>query len=270
MTRRRSPEFDRVIIPDFHGNHIDKKAALACIADVRRIRPREGIFLGDGLDCGGTFSTHQRSYTHEMCESFEDDKEAANWFLDALIDASPGTSWDYVEGNHEAHIERWASRMHQSHKDAVAYLERMGPEAALQLRHRNIPYYKRSEFYDGLSVPGTIRRGKCLFTHGFLHSKNATHAHLERMGMCVVHGHTHRAQSAIERTASSDGIGGFCPGTLAKLQPLYRHTAPTSWSHGYGYQHVLPSGRFLHINVPIVKGESLLLSAIDSLSRKRR
>ncbi len=267
---KRNREFDRVIIPDFHGAHIDWNAARAFLRDLRRIQPEEGVFLGDGLDCGGTFSTHQRNYTHEMCESWEDDKHEANKFLDACQRASPGTRWHYTEGNHEAHIERWASRTFASHKDAQGYVDREGPEAALRLKDRGIRYYRRSEFYMGLSIQGTIKLGKCYFTHGFKHSKHATHSILERMGACVVHGHTHRSQSAVERTATSDGIGGWCPGTLAKLQPLYRHTDPSSWSHGYGYQHVLPSGRFLHINVPIVHGEALLLSALDSLARAQR
>ncbi len=241
----------RLIIPDFHGSHVDWPAANAMLADAKAIGPHEVIYLGDGLDCGGTFSTHQRSYTNEMTESYEEDCAQANRFLDLVQEACPGAESHYLEGNHEAHVERWASRTFQSHRDAVAFLERQGPAAALRLRERGIAYYRRSEFYQGLSIPGCIRLGKCFFVHGISHSKHATAVHLERFGASVVHGHTHRSQGVVQRTVTSGGHGAWCPGTLAKLQPLYKHTAPSDWSHGYGVQDVLKSGHFEHTNVPI-------------------
>lgn len=262
----------RVIIPDFHGEHIDLRAREAFLRDLSRLDADEGVILGDGLDCAGTFSAHQRSYTNELAESYEDDCAAANSFLDEVQRLTPRVDWHYIEGNHEAHVERWAARMFASKKDADALLEVYGPAKALRLKERGMKYYKRSESYMGLSIPGTIRLGKCFFTHGIAHSKFATATHLHRFGANVVHGHTHRSQSHIERTVSSDGFGAWCPGTLAKLQPLYKHTAPTDWSHGYGLQFVnRKSGRFVHWNVPILGGESLLLETIDAIaSRKGR
>lgn len=237
----------RLILPDSHGAHISWPAAQAMLADAKALDPHEIVLLGDHLDCGGTFSTHQRSYTNELTESYEEDCLQANRFLDLLQAACPNAKEiHYLEGNHEAHVERWASRTFQSHRDAVAFLERQGPAARLDLRRRGILYYRRSEFYQGLSIPGCIRLGKCFFVHGVSHSKHATAKHLERFGASVVHGHTHRAQSAVERTVSSYAHGAWCPGTLAKLQPLYKHTEPTSWSHGFAIQEVLASGQFEH------------------------
>lgn len=241
----------RVIIPDFHGAHIDWPAAKAFLSDLKAIDPDEVVYLGDGLDCGGTFSTHQRSYTNEMAESYEEDKLQANLFLDSVQEAAPRAISHFLEGNHEQHVERWASRTFQSHRDAVAYLEREGPAAALRLKDRGIAYYRRSEFYQGLSIPGCIKLGKCFFVHGISHSKFATAVHLERFGACVVHGHTHRSQAHVQRTVTSGGHGAWCPGTLAKLQPLYKHTAPSDWAHGYAVQEVLESGLFEHSNIPI-------------------
>jgi hypothetical protein len=197
-----------------------------------------------------------------MTESYEDDAEAASRFLDAIQKAAPRATVYYIEGNHEAHVERWASRMFQSHKDAVGYLERMGPEAVLALKSRGIQYFKRSEMYMGLAVPGVIRLGKCFFVHGMSHAKNAAAVHLARVGANIVFGHVHRVQSVNERTVTSSGYGAWCPGTLAKLQPLYRHTEPTSWSHGYGLQFVSGNGTFAHFNIPIHKGRSLLPRAL--------
>ena len=74
----------RVAIPDSHGEHIDMPARDACLRDIRNLDPHEIVMLGDHVDAGGTFSAHQRSYTNEMTESYADDTEAANRFLDAI------------------------------------------------------------------------------------------------------------------------------------------------------------------------------------------
>lgn len=243
----------RVIIPDSHGNHIDPGAKAAFIADLKAIDPDEIVFLGDHLDAGGTFNSHQRTYTNEFTESYEADCEAANAFLDEVQAAAPRAAGhtEYLEGNHEQHVERWAARNFQSHRDAEMFLERMGPAAALRLKERGINYYRRSIFYQGLAIPGCIRLGKCFFVHGISHAKHADSVHLQRFGASVVFGHIHRSMGRVERTVTSGGHGAWCPGTLAKLQPLYKHTAPSDWSHGYAVQEVLKSGQFHHTNVPI-------------------
>jgi hypothetical protein len=250
----------RVVIPDFHGQHIDLGARDACLADIKALDPTELVFLGDGVDAGGTFSAHQRSYTNEMTESYTDDCKAANRFITMVQNRAPRAAnhTHFLEGNHEAHVERWATRNFLNHKDAVGFLGVYGPERTLDLKRRGIRYYRRSEMYMGLSIPGAIRLGKCCFVHGIAASKHATYTHLVRFGTNVCHGHTHRMQACNERTVMSDGFGAWCPGTLAKLQPLYAHTAPTSWTHGYGVQFIASSGQFIHLNVPIHRGKSLL------------
>lgn len=249
----------RLVVPDSHGHHIDIRARDAFLADCRRLDPDEVVFLGDHLDCGGVFSAHQRTYTNELTESYQDDVSACNKFLDMVQRRAPRAVFHYLEGNHEQHVERWTSRNFANHKDATMLLEHFGPAKVLELKKRGIRYYKRSEQYMGISTPGAIRLGRCYFVHGVCASKHAASQHLERFGACVVFGHVHRSQSVVTRTVSSDGHGAWCPGTLAKLQPLYMHTSPTSWSHGYGTQFVAPSGRFLHVNVPIHAGKSLLM-----------
>lgn len=260
----------RVIIPDSHGAHIDPKAEKAFLRDLKRLRPEEIVCMGDHLDCGGTFNTHQRNYTHEICESYDDDVNATNKFFDAIRRYAPDARWHYIEGNHEAHVERWASRLFSVKRDADKLLERFGPIPVLRLKEREVKYYKRSEHYMGLSIPGAIRLGKCFFVHGVSHSKHAASTHLARFGANVVFGHVHRSQATVERTVVSRGFGAWCPGTLAKLQPLYAHTAPTSWSHGYGLQFVnTATGKFIHWNVPIFGDRSMLIETIDAIARKR-
>lgn len=256
----------RLIVPDSHGEHIDPAALGALLGDLEQIEIGEIVYLGDHLDAGGTFSAHQRNYTHEMTESYAADVSAANDMLDQIQRRAPNARKRYLEGNHEQHVERWAARNFESFADAKLMVEKMGPQGVLALKQREIEYFKASEMYDGLSVPGTIRLGKCYFTHGMSHSKHADAAHLQRVGANIVFGHVHRSMSVGERTVECEAMGAWCPGTLAKLQPLYRHTTPTSWQHGYAVQFVnMSTGTFAHFQVPIYKGESYLKNVIDAV-----
>jgi len=261
MSRR---EVIRVCIPDSHGAHIDWSSAKACAADIKSLQPKEIVLLGDHLDCGGTFNSHQRSYTSEIAESYGDDIKSANTFLDMIQRAAPRADYHYLEGNHEWHVERWSANSFSDENDAASLLEVYGPQSVLELKQRGIKYYKRSEFHMGVRSRGAIRLGKCFFVHGVSHARHAAAEHIRYFGGNVVFGHTHRVDSRIEPNVSSGAIGAWSFGTLAQLAPLYGHTRPTSWSHGYGIQFVRPNGIFTTISIPIVHGISLLPAALKS------
>jgi len=245
--------FIRLIIPDSHGEHIHWGFANGMIFDIERLAPaiRQVVWLGDHLDCGGTFNAHQRNYTHEMTESYRNDVRAARRLITMVRERTPFADHFYLEGNHEQHVERFLARNFQRFEDAEFLLDLVGPRNVLQLDQLDIRYYRASEMHMGLAIPGLIQLGKCFYVHGVSVAKNAVAATLERIGDNVVHGHTHRAQSTIIRTATSQARGGWCPGTLAKLQPLYRHTTPTDWTGGYALQFVESNGLFSHQNVPL-------------------
>lgn len=249
----------RVIIPDSHGASINVAARDAVLRDIKRLDPDVVVWLGDHLDCGGVFSAHAKTYTNELTESYADDCDAANEFLDLVQKAAPRAAHHYAEGNHERRVEAWATRNLGSKRDADAFVEKMGPEAALDLKRRGFKYYRQGVSYQGLPIPGTFRLGKIFYTHGIGCSVNAAQVHVNRFGASVVFGHIHRSVSVISRSVTSSSFGAWSPGTLAELQPYYMHTTPTSWSHGYGVEFISPGGAFIHVNVPIAKGKSMLM-----------
>lgn len=248
----------RVIVPDVHGDKADGPACKAMMNDIARLDPDEIVLLGDLVDANATFNSHQRSYTDELEESYDLDVKCANAFLDELQRVAPRAKMYGLEGNHDAHVERWAARIMINKRDADMLVEKMGPETVLDLKRRGIKYFREKQTHMGLSVPGAIRLGRCFFTHGISHSKHAADAHLDLFGASVVFGHVHRSMGVIRKNAVTGAFGAWCPGSLSQLQPLYRHTCPTTWTHGYGLQFVNKSGLFQHINVSIVKGKSLL------------
>lgn len=259
--------FCRIIVPDSHGCFIDPEALTAFLHDLESVKPAEIVMLGDHLDCGGFLAQHQTlGFVAETDYSYADDVSACNQFLDAIQQRAPRAAIDYLEGNHEARIEKWiVTQTLRNQKDA-AYLHRLfGVEPSLNLERRGIKHYRQGKFYDGLPIPATIRRGHCHFTHGIYTSSNAAAAHLRKYGGNVVFGHTHRADSYVIRTVKAGVIGAWNPGCLCQLQRLWNHTALTDWSHGYGLQ-VVQGDEFLHINVPIINGKSYLQPLASTLA----
>ncbi len=274
MTKARGKRnIVRITVPDSHGSHIDAQAANAFLKDLKRLDPDEIVMMGDHLDAGGVFSSHARAYTNEMTESYDEDCQATNWFLDEIQKAAPRAKIIYLEGNHEARVAKWATCTFLSKRDADAYLERMGPKAALELKRRGIRYVARDEFTAGCSIPGTVKLSingvDVFYTHGIVCSMQATAVHLAKFGANVEHGHTHRAAAAHGRTVAKGEIAAWCAGTLAKIQPLYLHTNLSQWAHGYGVKLISSSGLFIRIQVPLVKGQSMLDQVGQVLNIKR-
>lgn len=258
--RRGKEDIVRVVIPDTHGAKVDKPALAACLGDIKALSPDEVILLGDHVDCGGFLAQHHTlGYVAESSYTYESDIAAANAFLDAVQAAAPRARVEYIEGNHERRIETWSlTQTLRNSKDAEYLRRAFAPEFLLNLAERGIPYYRQGEFYDDLPIPGTIRRGKCYFTHGSSTSKQATTTMLTNFAGNIVFGHTHREQSSSARPVHTGQIKSWNPGCLCELQPLWMHTSPVSWTHGVGLQLVAKSGEFLHLNIPIIGGKSLL------------
>lgn len=261
--RTGSGSFIRVVVPDTHGAVANKPALAAFLSDLKQLGAdsiREIVMLGDHLECGGFLAQHHvNNYVAQNEYTFADDVNATNCFLDELQAACPKASIDYLEGNHERRMESWCVTQTLRHQADAKYLRSLfSTESVLNLEKRGISIFRQGEFYDGLSVPATIRRGKCFFTHGIRAGKGATAATLGDFAGCVVHGHTHTAAGASGNTVHTGRIVAYCPGCLCELQPLWRHTSPTQWSHGYGLQFVNKGGEFTHLNVQIDSGVSFI------------
>jgi len=258
--------FCRVIVPDSHGSGIDHKAATAFLEDLKTIDPSEIVMLGDHIDCGGFLAQHHTvGYIAQSEYTFEDDAIAANLFLDEIQKRSSAPI-EYIEGNHERRIENWITTQTVKNTKDAKYLKSMfSISNVLHIEKRGIRLIEQGKYYDGVELPSTIKKGNCFFTHGSSTAKHAASVHVQKFGGNIVYGHTHRTDSYQIKTVKAGAIGAWSPGCLCKLQPLWQHTNPTDWSHGYGLQMVLSNGDFLHINVPIVKGKSLLSPLIDEL-----
>ena len=271
-TKSSKTDYVRFIVPDVHGCHMDKKAVAAMLGDLESLKPKEIIIMGDFLSCDGFLAQHfTLAYVTQSTYSYDDDVGAAFDLLNKIQAAAPNAEIHYIEGNHEARVEKYcvttAQRSGSPNVSVEAEHLRLlyGTEYVLDLEKRGIPLYRQGQFYHGLGIPATIKLGKCHFTHGITTSQNAAKVHVERFGGNVVFGHTHRADSYHIRTVGSGVIGAWSPGCLCELQPLYMHQTVSNWSHGYGIQLVKSNGDFLHINVPIRDGKSHFVGITEKL-----
>lgn len=251
--------FHRVLIPDTHGAHIDPAAAAAFLADLEYLQPRELVWLGDHMDCGGFLASHHTiGFVAETTYSFADDIAAANDFMDAVQKRTPKAVNHVLTGNHEHRIERWCcTHALGNNKDINLLLSTFGVQASLHLDKRGMHYYSRGHISPELRVRGAIKLGSCYFVHDVSTARNAAQVAVNKWGSSVAFGDTHRIDFAVSRKAERDIIGAT-NGCLSTLRPYWQETNITDWSHGYGVQIVTADGDFLHIIVPIIEGRSLL------------
>jgi hypothetical protein len=249
----------RVIANDVHGSMMDRPAVEAFLSDLRRWNPDEIVLNGDIVECGGFLAAHHTlGYVAQTSYSYQDDIAAANWFLDEVQKAAPKAEIHYLEGNHEDRVERWVVDQTMRHqRDSEFLRELIAPHALLKLEQRGINFYRRSvEYVPGLP-PGWIKLGKIFFVHELSGSKNAARDSVTRTAGNVVYAHTHREDSASVVLPGVGLVKAWNPGCLCQRQPLWRHSDPTGWSHGYAVQIVAKSGEFLHLTIPIWEGRSL-------------
>jgi hypothetical protein len=265
---RKKGDFVRVCVADTHGNLVNQKALAAFLSDLEVLNPQEVVLLGDHLDCGAFLNEHHTlGYVADTEDSFVDDVAAANQFLDDVQLRCKSTQFHYMMGNHEQRIDRWiCSRVGKNPKDAKYFREMFSPEKVLSLKERGVPWYDRNQFYCGLALPGVLKLGHCHFIHGSRYGRTALDSMLRDFGGNVVMGDIHVLDSKTVRSVTKESFGAWCVGCLCNLQPTYRNTTITKWNHGYGVQFVRQSGEFLHVNVPIVDGQSLLAPFLQSVA----
>jgi hypothetical protein len=248
----------RVFWPDTHGSYSDPVAVALFLADMQRLQPDYITNLGDLVDCGGFLAAHHvLGYQAQLEYSYEQDITTCRGILDDLQKRCPKSQIEMIEGNHEDRVERWCIQQALGNGKDSKFMQRaFAPQYLLDLEGRGIPYYRRSENYDGVSIPGAIRRGKIIIVHdpGFSDPRRT----LARFGAPVVHGHDHQSHANVTTTVGAGDIGVWSFGCLAKRQQLYAHSRPTGHVHGYGIALESRAGHFLMMSIPIISGVSYL------------
>jgi hypothetical protein len=255
----------RVSFGDVHGMMMDKAAVGAMLRDLAVFCPNEIVIGGDLVECGGWLAKHQPIGFIALCDySYQEDINAANWFLDQIQQAAPKAVIHYLEGNHEDRLERWCVDQTMAHKRDSEFLRAaFSPQSLLRLKERGIAYYRRSEIYAEGLPRGWIQLGKMAFTHSLTYSANAARDAASKTAGNVTYFCTHREDSATIVFPAVGIVKAFNPGCLSQMQPIWKHSNPTSWSQGYAIDFVAKSGNFQRVHVPIWRGESLASAMVE-------
>lgn len=259
----------RVSFGDVHGMMMDRAAVTAMLGDIKRLDPDEVVIGGDLLECGGWLAKHQPIGFIASCDyTYQEDVNAANELLDQVREAAPSAEIHYLEGNHEDRVERWIVDQVMASKRDAAFLHSLAsPMALLRLQERGIKYYRRTEIY-GTGLPrGWIVLGKMHFTHSLAYSKNAARDAVLKTAGNVTYFCTHREDTASIVFPTVGLVKAFNPGCLCQMQPVWRHSDPTTWSQGYAVDYIAKSGNFQRVHVPIWRGESLATAMVSRFNR---
>lgn len=231
-----------LVLPDAHFPFNDPAATDLVIKIAEVIRPSRIVSLGDTIEAAAWTMHSPRSYAEEATHAFSlEIAEAGAWIDRVRRAAAVEPSWAYLEGNHEAHVERECIRLGAIGR-AVADL--VSPKRLL-MRTRPwmswTPYVKPySQGRPATSHPrgGGLAHHKITSdlwaVHGWSIAKNAAQKHLDMMrgSASCVFGHVHKMQSVTEHNIVTDKlVRAWSTGCLSNLQPPWMAT-PTTWSHG--------------------------------------
>jgi len=230
----------RMSFGDMHGMRMERPAVDALLNDIRRLQPDEIVMLGDMLECGGWLAKHHTIGYVARCDySYQEDIKAGNWFLDEVQKAAPGAVLYWFEGNHDDRVEKWIVDETLSNQRDADFLTK--------------PY-------------GWLQLGKMYYTHELTGGKTAAMRAVAKTAANVTFGHTHQCAMAAMTLPMQGIVKAFNPGCLCELQPMWRHSDPTNWNHGYNLEVIAKSDNFQHIHVPIQDGESLGCALLDRRS----
>lgn len=222
--RPRQPR-DRVevIFGDVHGNKHDPLAVKALLADLRLINPDRIFMGGDIIDCGGFLAEHHTlGYVAETEDSYIDDCSVGNALLDDIQNAAGNAEIDYLEGNHEWRVERWAVTQKLSHHKDVELLRRtFHPRHVLHLEKRGIKYYEQGVVHVDKAPPGWVRKDGLWYVHKLSNSRNAASAAVDLASANVVYFDSHRIDYMPKYIPGRGMVAAWNPGCLCKRQPLY-------------------------------------------------
>lgn len=241
-----------MICTDLHIPYQDD-AALGCFKHaVQTVKPTGVVVIGDFIDCG-PFGKHEPK-TIEESQAYDFKKaeiDPANRLLDYFQKYTKKLV--YLEGNHEARIEKSAAR-HGRLLQSVYPL--LSPRNLLGSGRKNftwVPYLADPKKSLHSLAPGLY------VCHGLSTSKYAATRHVERLKhYSCFFGHTHRCQWDTRRDTMKDDVHfAISSGCLSALQPFYMHSAPTEWVHGFGIVYVR-KGKPTPYTVLIEHGEATL------------
>jgi hypothetical protein len=234
---------------DHHAPHHDRELHERVVAWLREHKPHRGIILGDLLDLDQV-SRHR--HDPEWTSGVQETIDQGYAILRAYVEASPGTRWQLLSGNHEDRLRnavidnlRGLHGVRRAGDDShpvlsVAHL--------LRLDELGVEYVRAGGTYEHDQI---IVSENLAARHGWIARKGSgtsARATIEHLRHSIVIGHTHRQSQVFHTSHSIDGeprtLVGVEAGTLANIRGGLGYAISPDWVQGFAVANVWPDGRF--------------------------
>ncbi len=240
-----------VLLPDPHCPFEDKELDARVESLIYQLEPDRIVVLGDVID----FSSISRHRDNPAWfASAQESLQAGFEWLAGKRDCSSGAPIDWIEGNHDARLRNeLLTRAERAYGLRPADIPgEPGRPDALSLQH--LCHLDRL----GVNFVGPPLEGdeyhhaaidlspELHARHGFITGANSPAKTLERVGMNVVLGHTHRqdrSTKAVYRGSRHVGnITAWECGTLARVEGGMGYASNPNWHQGLAVATVYPDG----------------------------
>lgn len=271
MAKKQAIHARYIVLPDTHGELVDRPALECVLQSIEIIKPTGVIHLGD---IGEWESVNHHRYKrkrhpdpHEVAEGIRHDaRMVRKYVLDPLqesCDKANVEKKEMIEGNHD----RWLDRFVEVNPD---YADTTFDEATGYRFDQIFAWADRG--WRVHQCGKLLKIGELNFYHGHLYGGiHHAHNHLVKMGVNVVYGHWHDYQA--KHITHADGPkGAYSLGCLKKDDPEsneWLEHRPVNWAHMFGVVDFYAGGRFSVHPVPIIYGKCTLIGTNEVIDGNR-
>lgn len=212
------------------------------------VQPHEGVLIGDTMDFP-KISRHPLE--PEWAATTQECINAAHALLCDYVQASEGTSWKKLAGNHDERLRRSIiDKVGDLHElcQAEGDVSVFSPSHLLRLDELGIEYVEPKGGYNAAQVKVSDHLAA---RHGWIARKGSgasALATLEHLGYSVVVGHTHR-QSLIHKTRHDihgdlSTLAAVETGCMCLIREGLGYAVAPDWQNGFATAAVWPDGTF--------------------------
>lgn len=271
MRKRNSIHARYVVIPDTHGELVDRQALECVLKAIEIIKPDGVIHIGDiGEWSSVNHHRHKRVRQPDSSEVASavrrDVRQVLKYVLnpiDEACDKAGVKCKEMITGNHD----RWLDFFVEANPD---YADTVFDSAAGYRFDQIIDWKERN--WTVHPCGKLLKIGDLNFYHGHLyggihHARN----HLVKMGVNIVYGHWHDFQ-AVHITHADGPKGAYSLGCLKGVTPddnEWMGHRPTNWAHMFGVVDFYTGGRFSVHAVPIIFGKCTLIGTSEVIDGNR-
>jgi UDP-2,3-diacylglucosamine pyrophosphatase LpxH len=210
-----------IVAGDFHIPYYDKKSLTLFLFFLKHIEPDRIFLNGDIIDC---YNISNYEKDPKRIKRFKDEIDKTKKLLTIIRRMSPNSEIIYIYGNHEDRLRRYKWKFIPE----LADLKQFNLEELLELKKFGIkPVYseQKETYYDtgnGLLIGhfNMVRKFSGYTAKGLM----------DKYGISLIQGHTHRLGSSIKRS-HNNLIESYEGGCLCSFDVSY--ALHTDWQHGF-------------------------------------